>query len=254
MICLDFDGVLFDTAKEAFVVGYKTFFDVDSNHETLGTNYKRFLLLRPFVDSAWQYLTVFNLLSDNLNDELMLIEGRQRLKIQPQKKDREFESKFHFIRTELMKNNRSKWIKLHEPYEFFKLIKPLMIRYPKQFQISSTKSVEFILELLSLHGVSLDKRQVWGRDMFEINSHSKAKIIRQNVDNNEAILFVDDSYRHINEVQCLENVEAILASWGYVESGKIENNCFSAIEKIKYYLDNNVTINRRSVKRSVKKT
>jgi len=254
MICLDFDGVLFDTAKEAFVVGYKTFFDVDSNPETLETNFNRFLLLRPFVHSAWQYLIVFNLITDNLSDELMLIKGKHKLEIQPQKKDREFETKFHFIRNELMKNNRSKWISLHEPYEFFKLIKPLMIRYPEQFQIVSTKSVEFILELLSVYGVSLQRKQVWGRDMFEINSHSKAKIIRQNVDNNKAILFVDDSYRHINEVQCLDNVESILAGWGYVEAGQIENNCISTIEKIKFYLDKNVIINRKSVKRSVKKT
>ena len=72
--------------------------------------------------------------------------------------------------------------------------------YPEQFQISSTKSVEFILELLSVNEVSLDRKQVWGRDMFEIYGHSKAKIIRQHVDNKKTILFVDDSFRHINEV------------------------------------------------------
>ena len=92
MICLDFDGVLFDSAKEAFVIGCETFFGVDSNYDNSRVNYKRFLLLRPLVDSAWQYRTVFNILTDDLNDELMLIKGKQKLKSYPQKKDREFEN------------------------------------------------------------------------------------------------------------------------------------------------------------------
>ena len=236
MICLDFDGVLFDSANEAFVIGCETFFGVDSNYDNSRVNYKRFLLLRPFVDSAWQYRTVFNILTDDLNDELMLIKGKQKLKSYPQKKDREFAAKFHYIRTELLNNNRTKWINLHEPYEFFKLLKPLIIEFPDQFQICSTKSAEFILEILSAHGLKLDMKQIWGRDIFEANNHSKAKIIENNVNIQDAILFVDDSSRHINDVQCLKNVEAILAKWGYLEAGKINDNHTLIIEKIREFL------------------
>ena len=239
MVCLDFDGVLFDSAKEAFVIGCETFFGVDSNYDNSRVNYERFLLLRPFVDSAWQYRVVFNILNDDLNDELMLLEAKQKLKREPQKKDLEFAVKFNYIRTELLNNNRAKWINLNEPYAFFKLLKPLIIKFPDQFYICSTKGSEFIFEILSSHGVNIDIRQIWGKDIFEANNSSKAKILENNVNKQDAIIFVDDSPRHIEDVQCLKNVEAILAKWGYLEVGKIEDNHVLIVEKIRELLANN---------------
>ena len=239
MICLDFDGVLFDSANEAFVIGCKAFFGDDANFDNLKVNYKRFLLLRPFIDSAWQYRIVFNLLIDDLSDEVMLIKGKKKLMGYPQKEDREFAVKFNCIRTELLNNNRSKWIDLHKPYDFFQLLKPLIKDFPDQFHICSTKGTEFILEILSAHGLNFDIKQVWGREAFEANNNSKAAILENNANLHDTILFVDDSPRHINDVQCLKNVEAILAKWGYLEIGKISDNHTFIIEKIRELLTNN---------------
>ena len=83
--------------------------------------------------------------------------------------------------------------------------------FPDQFYICSTKSSEFIFEILFSHGVNLDIRQIWGKDIFEANNSSKAQILENNANKKEAILFVDDNPRHIEDVQCLKNVEAILA-------------------------------------------
>ena len=239
MICLDFDGVLFDSAKESFVIGCEAFFGVETYFDTSKVNYERFLLLRPFVDSAWQYREVFNILTSNLSDELIVIKGKQKLKKGPQDKDREFATKFHYIRTELLNNNKMKWINLHEPFDFFKLLKPFIIEFPSQFQICSTKSAEFILEILSAHGLKFDINQVWGREAFEANNNSKANIIERNINIKDSILFVDDSCRHINDVQRLKNVEALIANWGYVEQCKINDNHVLVIEKIKEFLSNN---------------
>jgi hypothetical protein len=237
MIYLDFDGVLFDTAMEAFIVGHKAYFGVDADCQELENNYRRFLLLRPFVISAWQYLSVFNLLLEVSSDELLLAKGKQKLMLESTKKDKEFEAKFHYIRTELIKNDKSKWIDLHRPYSFFTLIKPMMIKCPQQFQILSTKSANFILELLLVHGVSFDKGQVWGRDVFDKNSQSKAKVLLKNSSIDEKALFIDDSNKHITEVKILKNIETILANWGYVEADKAEDNTIFTVEKVAYYLD-----------------
>jgi hypothetical protein len=236
MICLDFDGVLFDTANEAFEIGCQTFFEGDYDHSKV--NYNRFLLLRPFVDSAWQYRIVFNLLIDDLSDDFLCSKGSEKLKGTPHKEDIEFAAKFNNIRTDLLSNNLSKWLDLNKPYDFFQILKPLMIKFPDEFRICSTKSSEFIFKILSAHGVNLDTRQIWGRDIFEANNSSKAKIIESNTNEQEDVLFVDDSPRHIKDVQYLANVNAILAKWGYLEKGKIDDNHLLVFKKIRELLVN----------------
>ena len=237
MIYLDFDGVLFDTAMEAFVVGHKAYFNVDVDYPELKDDYRRFLLLRPFVVSAWQYFSVFSLLLEASSDELLLIKGKQKLALKPTKKDKAFEVKFNYIRTELIKNDKSKWVNLHRPYSFFTLIKPMMLECPQKFQIISTKGADFILELLLIHGVFFDKSQVWGKDTFDKCGQSKAEVFLQNLGIDEEVLFIDDSNKHIMETEALKNVEAILANWGYVENYEAEDNTIFAIEKVALHLD-----------------
>jgi phosphoglycolate phosphatase-like HAD superfamily hydrolase len=239
MICLDFDGVLFDTANEAFVIGSKAFFGHEAIFDNSKVNYKRFLLLRPFIDSAWQYHKVFELLIDDLSDKDILIKGKQVLKQQIETEDREFAVKFHSFRNELLKNNFTKWIDLNKPYEFFHHLKPLLVKFPSMFYICSTKSSDFISEILYFNGVNFDINRIWGRETFEANNNSKAEILENKFNKSEEILFVDDSPRHVMDVQRLKNVEAILAKWGYLETGKICDNNATIIEKIRDKLDNN---------------
>jgi hypothetical protein len=237
MIFLDFDGVLFDTAMEAFIVGHKAYYGIDADHKELKNNYRRFLLLRPFVVSAWQYLSVFKLLLEVSNDKLLIAKGKKRLTLKPTRKDREFEIKFNYIRTELIKYDKDKWIHLHKPYKFFTLIKPMMIQNSQQFQIISTKSSNFILELLLVYGVSFDKAHVWGKDEFDKSEQSKAKLLSKNTNIVKKSLFIDDSKKHIIEVNLLKNIETILANWGYVEDSKVEDNTVAAVEKVQYYME-----------------
>ena len=49
---------------------------------------------------------------------------------------------------------------------------------------------------------------------------------------------MDDSPRHIKDVQYLANVNAILAKWGYLEKGKIDDNHLLVFKKIRELLVN----------------
>ena len=54
---LDFDGVLFDTSLEAYYVMSETHEEGSINKNTIidDQKYSKFIELRPFVTSAWQY-------------------------------------------------------------------------------------------------------------------------------------------------------------------------------------------------------
>ena len=57
---LDFDGVLFDTSLESFYVMNETHCEGSMSKETIinQKSYSKFIELRPFVTSAWQYYWV----------------------------------------------------------------------------------------------------------------------------------------------------------------------------------------------------
>ncbi len=235
MICLDFDGVLFDTAREAYLIAHKSFFN-DDNVEYSSKRYAKFLILRPFVVSPWQYLLVFDLISENLTDQVILEKYKQQYKFQPSTKELDFEYKFIKTRNEMMNGNRTNWLKLQKPYSFFRLIKPLLIKQPQYFQIVSTKQTEYILELLNHHGVHWKAVQVWGGDVFEECERSKAIILKRFIQNNVRVIFVDDNSKHLNELNSLKNVEAISANWGYTGIDDAEDNTKIVINKITNFL------------------
>ncbi len=234
MICLDFDGVLFDTAKEAYIMANKAYFGEDAEHDVL-ERYSQFLLLRPFVVSAWQYLLVFDLISENLDNEVLLEKYKQQSVFKPTVRDRDFEYKFNNVRSDMIHRSKSKWLDLHEPYTFFRQIKPMLIKCPQYFQIVSTKNKKFILELLLNQGIHWKDSQVWGRDKFEECGQSKAEVLKR-YSNTIPILFIDDSRKHLNEVGLLNNVETISANWGYTETNNVEDNTKFVVTRITNYL------------------
>lgn len=235
MICLDFDGVLFDTAREAYIIAHKCYYNDDGDTYT-SKRYVQFLLLRPFVVSPWQYLLVFDLISENLTDQVILVKYKQQYKFQPSNKDIDFEFKFNDIRNEMMNSAKINWLNLHQPYAFFRLIKPMLIKYPQYFQIVSTKQPEYILELLNNHGVRWKAIQVWGRDVFEDCERSKAIILKRYIGNNTQVIFIDDNSKHLKELEGLKNVEAISANWGYTGIDNAKDNTKIVINRITNFL------------------
>jgi len=236
LICLDFDGVLFDTAKEAYIMAREAYFGDIADQPTLDS-YEQFLLLRPFVLSAWQYRLVFELISSEMDNAVLLQKYREKsIVYKPQTMDRDFEQNFNRVRDGAIKQDKKAWLRLHEPYSFFEKIKSTLIECPQYFQIVSTKGKRFILELLISHNVPWGRDQVWGRDEFEKCGQSKAAILESYASAKD-ILFIDDSEQHLNELNHLDNVECILANWGYTEGTYTEDNTDFVVLKVKKYLD-----------------
>jgi hypothetical protein len=119
IIFLDFDGVLFNTVKEAYAVSMissgrcKKIEDLNFN----SVHYREFLRYRYLVSSAWNYKYVLKLLDSekylNFIDAywLMCKEAKKSEYI-------EFEKSFFRMRAHLKKINFERWLELSEPYHF----------------------------------------------------------------------------------------------------------------------------------------
>jgi hypothetical protein len=221
-IFIDFDGVLFNTVKEAYVVTsiamnkYKCIDDV-----VFDTDYfKYFLKYRYLVGPAWNYKYIWELLSlKKLNGFEQLY---QNLVSNAQQSDYyKFENLFFSTREKIKLNEFDKWIGLNESYDFLRLIKHNLIKNNEFFIIVTTKDKATVKKLLNLEGIAMSDNSIYDKDDFE-KFKNKSIIIdsimkKRNIDK---AIFVDDNLEHLNKCKKILNLETYEARWGYSASKK----------------------------------
>jgi len=217
IIFIDFDGVLFDTVKEAYVViciamkKFKTIKDVDfdSNH------FRSFLKYRNYVGPAWNYKYVWDILDNNFSDD----RKQQYLELIAEARFSDyadFENLFFSTREEIKHNDFEEWLKLNEPYKFLSLIKNKWIKNLDRFFIVTTKDKKSVRVLLRKHGVSISKNMIFDKVHFDLYN-SKSRIISQIMrsQNTHKAIFIDDNINHVNSCKNIHKLSTYLAGWGY---------------------------------------
>jgi hypothetical protein len=217
-VFIDFDGVLFNTVKEAYVVAsvamnkYTCIDDVvfDTDH------FKYFLKYRYLVGPAWNYKYIWGLLTiDGLSEykqlyQNLISEARHSEYI-------EFENLFFSTRDKIKQDEFDKWINLNEPYDFLRLIRHNLIKNHENFFIVTTKDKATVKELLNWKGISMSDNFIYDKIDFD-RYKSKFNIINSIMKNrniNKAI-FVDDSSEHLNKCGKIHNLSTYQAGWGYI--------------------------------------
>jgi len=219
MLFLDFDGVLFDTVKEAYAVAtiatnkYSTISEVDFNT----THYKNFRDLRYLVSPAWNYKYILEELEKDKVSKADLVK-----KLRDAKKSdyKEFEKLFFKTRKYLKYYNYEEWIKLNQPFDFLFDIKNILENYSNRVYIITTKDRDTIVELFRIYNIKFDKDRIFDKDDYE--SLGSKKNIIQNLIIGKNNIFIDDSYKHINDCKSIEYLTTIQASWGYVDRSKVK--------------------------------
>jgi hypothetical protein len=201
LILLDFDGVLFNSAYEAFQVcehvaknnaGYRN-----------GLSFDEFMEFRAHLTDAWQFCRLYRkdqpLKDFRLLHEAVADEG-----------DWAFSKQFFAARAEMMKD--PDWAKLMSPYPFFYQLRPLLTQYPDTFRILSTRnrlSIQRTLDFyaagdISVHGQE-DIRE-YGSKLAVAKSH---QWLQQHY-----VVYIDDMNAHLEPF--LGEVDmCIHAGWGY---------------------------------------
>ncbi len=217
MIFLDFDGVLFDTMKEAYVVAtiaigkYSTMDGVDFNTEY----YKKFKKLRYLIAPAWNYKYLLEELEASQNLDTIKYNFMEKIKLVSKIDYANFEDKFFNTRDNLKNNYYNKWLDLNPPFPFLDEIKFLFLEFKDVLYIITTKEKSTVLKLLSLQNIKFNKNRVFDRRDYQ-KFGSKKNIIQSLLDKDTKSLFIDDSDKHIKDCTKIEGLRCFQPSWGYV--------------------------------------
>jgi hypothetical protein len=200
---LDFDGVLFDSASEAFSV-CNQYAKVNPALRQ-DVTYDEFLAYRSVVTDAWQYNRLYNP-ARQLGNVVDLRTTR------PDADDWAFSSAFFAARESIMAD--ADWPEIMSPYDFFFLVRPLLARYPANFAILSTRNVASIkstMRYFSADFVDIFGQEDIRRDGSKVAVAERAGWLRQD---DCFSVYVDDMSDHLKPFREKAHLP-LHAGWGY---------------------------------------
>lgn len=213
ILFLDFDGVLFDTADEAYYVcrntqEYKDYTFPDNSLEL-------FRVYRPLVGPAWTYYYIMNAIV-NATD---ILDKNSQFQLTSDAKA--FEDDFFSTRARLKELNYRNWLHFNKKYTFLdQLTKKLDDKL--KIYIITTKDEQTVIDLLAEHKIKLIKKEnILGKEIFN-QFGSKRNIILNILKNREYhAIFVDDLYSHLKQCEDIKNIQLIQADWGYIDKNHV---------------------------------
>lgn len=199
---LDFDGVLFNSAFEAYTVANKTVHGREGYRQDV--TYEEFLAFRAVVTDAWQYNRLYSI--DHS------LPGSALHGFQPEEMDWAFARDFFESRKLLMSD--ADWPKVMPPYDFFLLLKPYLLSCPERFAILSTRNVASIREAMAFHDA--DVVQVFGQeDIRRLGSKLAVARSQHWLDRGKyLVVYVDDMNSHLEPFEGEIHLP-LHADWGY---------------------------------------
>lgn len=231
-VFLDFDGVLFDSVKEAYLLARKAYFDIDVKAPIESKHYQKFRDFRYLVTHSWQFYYILKLIEENVERTFF-----ENLFTQNSVKTQaviDFDNKYTEARENLLKSDFDFWDKLDEPFEFFYDIKKLSENNPGKFIILTNKKKLPVQNKLKKYGVN-NIQLFANEDLKAYNS--KAEFIdkyiqNKNIDN---CFLIEDSIDNINSCKKYPQITPLLVYWGYVhpkEKGLSEKEILEIIQKL----------------------
>jgi phosphoglycolate phosphatase-like HAD superfamily hydrolase len=220
LLALDFDGVVSDSAREAFVVARRTYTDLrpgsplrDAAEEPL---WRAFLALMPLGNRAEDYAAALAAIEAGVDAELADQAAYDAWRAaQDPAWLRSFHRRFYEVRTALSEQDPTGWLAMLRPYP--RLLELLRRRAGGcEYAIASAKDRRPVGILLAHYGIAdlfapeliVDKEAGVTKD-----AHLRHLAGVRGLDLAE-ITFVDDKVNHLDVVAPL-GVRCALAAWGY---------------------------------------
>ena len=240
-VFLDFDGVLFDTVKEAYCVSMVA---LDKAADISGVNldsphFQVFRELRFLVGSAWSYYYLMPLVDEKLKDPSLDAEEAFRNAIQNQSPAWHcvFEEKFFEARRIFRETEHDVWLSLIAPLGLVEGLRDLIEENAEKFFLITTRDRGSVLNILNAFQVGFWEENVLGNEEYAAYS-SKLNIIQRLTRDRkiEESLFVDDFEQHLIACNTIDNLIPIQALWGYVAPEIKEDNSACVLQDIKNFI------------------
>ncbi|MDA9562023.1 HAD family hydrolase [Gammaproteobacteria bacterium] len=211
-LVFDFDGVIFDTAFEAFRIACASTKLIDDPFSLdLDNLYPEFMLFRPYVGPAWNYYYVLENIIKNKNIS--------HLDWNYSSSCNSFEKEFFLTRKHWSVKEREKWLNLQKPYT--EVINILQRQNIKPI-ILTNKNKESVVELLENENIAFEK--VISMTQFP-QEKTKGDVLNEEL--SDSLFFIDDHYPTIADAVIKnKNPKRVIkyANWGYGSSDCCRHN------------------------------
>lgn len=221
-IFLDFDGVLFNTLKEAYILCRYAYSGIDYFEPINKDEYEQFYRFKFLVYNSWQFYYIMMLLTEDLSDDEFISKFEELMNNRNIEKELYFDKKYYSARKDLMENYREFWDKLESPFGFFYEIKNLYDTDKIEIVIVSKKNKEAIQYRLRKYGINLADDNICDKNELE-NYRTKADYINNYIvkNNIEQAYFIDDNSNNLAPCDEYISIVPILAGWGNVAIGEV---------------------------------
>ena len=235
VLALDFDGVISDSAGEAFFVATQTYLDLcpgslllrDAPQNWTPTAVENFPLYRSFID-----LMALGNRAEDFGVALAILEKGAAVEsqqaydefrgAQPPEFLEDFHRRFYEVRSDWSFRDPDGWRSWMKPYDSF--LEILQRRSSEVcLAIATAKDRDSIRSLLSSYGVaSLFSDSLVFDKEAGVNKRAHLELIRDRLGCAfEEVLFIDDKVKHLHDVSRL-GVRCGLATWGYNGPPQVE--------------------------------
>ena len=228
-VFLDFDGVLFDTVREAYVISIVALgrsgrvADIDFNSKY----FRKFNQFRYLIGPAWNYYYLTQAIDKAIAHSAVDLEVEyiKSMNQWAQGAHRSFEKSFFQARKRLKETDHDYWLSLISPYKIVKNIRGLMSEFRGKIFLVTTRDRESVLDILSFYNVDIPDSNIFAKNEFVLHK-SKANIVQDLINKHqiEGAIFIDDLEEHLVACEAIENMSTLQATWGYVAPEKKEDN------------------------------
>lgn len=225
IVCLDFDGVLFDTLEEVYFVCQKVAQSESCYRKDV--SFEEFKNFRRYLCDAWQFNRLYSLTIalSNFSD----LSHQKSVE-----KDVLYADRFFKMREKCAEEIKIE--ALAKPTKFFQLVTPWVESSSDRFMVLSTRPSYSIRRVLDAY----DWPQIKICGQAEIQKFgNKTKVAEALGYLGSAFdtIFIDDMAQHLDEFVG-RNVKTIQANWGYDLPGDKSADEAECIEQVANLLDN----------------
>lgn len=226
---LDFDGVLFDTLKEAYLLCRYAFDGTDYFEPVDDKEYDKLYRYKFLVYNSWQYYYLMKLIRENLSDSELISEYEVCLKNRDLDSEKAFDEKYYYARRDLMENHHDFWDRLETPFPFFSFIKDEKDFVPVIVSKKNKRAIEY---RLSQYG--LNDAVIFGKDELA-GYETKADFMAEYMEKSgiKTAYFVDDNSNNLEPCKNYPQIIPLLAGWGNIAIGEIGLTAEEVIAKIR---------------------
>lgn len=229
VLFLDFDGVLFDTLKEAYVLCRNVCWDIDIFAPIEKEMYDRFYRYKFLVFNSWQYFYLMKTLKTttvSISDEEFINKYNDYLTNRIKNEEDIFEAKYMEKRKWLIENYPDYVDKLEEKFSFYDAVVSLKDDEKYDIMILSRKNS------FAIRRKGVDFKIVGKEELM--NVVNKSEFIEEYMKSNKVsqAYFVDDNFHNLEPCSNIRGLTCLLAGWGncgIYEKGLTQEEVFNIV-------------------------